>query len=194
MIADTPHSQSPQELVVARTRRLLRQVAHWLDIRIPDPDIRFDIRGRAAGQAKFGRAVPWVIRYNPVLLAGNTDAFLAETVPHEVAHLAAFARYGSRIRPHGAEWRAIMDHFGAAPQRCHRYDVAGIAPRRLQEFSYHCGCRNHLLSSIRHNRIVAGKTYLCRQCLGPLRPGRQSEMEAPTPRRPTDPRSNRSDR
>lgn len=182
MIAEDPHSQSPQELAVEQTRRLLRQAAHWLGIPLRDPEIRFDIRGRAAGQARFGRAMPWVIRYNPVLLAQNTDAFLAETVPHEVAHLAAFARYGSHIRPHGPEWRALMGYFGAAPQRCHRYDVAGIAPRRQQEFSYHCRCRNHVLSSIRHNRIAAGRIYLCRQCLAPLRPGRQSEMAAPTPR------------
>jgi len=184
MIAEPCHSDRLRELAADSSRRLLRQAADWLGIRMPEPEICFDLRGRTAGQVRFGRGRPCMIRYNLVLLRENTDAFLAETVPHEVAHLIAFARYGSRIRPHGSEWRAVMEYLGAEPRRCHRYDVDRAASRRLQEFDYHCGCRNHRLSSIRHNRVLAGYTYLCRRCSGPLRPGRHSDPTARPDREP----------
>lgn len=183
MIGHGSHSRTPQELAVDRTCELLRQVSDGLDIRMPVAEIRFDLRGRTAGQVRFCRGQPWVIRYNPVLLRENTDDFLTQTVPHEVAHLIAFACHGPRIRPHGPEWRAVMKYLGAEPQRCHRFDVTGVASRRLREFEYHCGCRNHVLSSIRHNRVLAGYTYLCRRCSAPLRPGLQPDSAArPAPR------------
>jgi len=167
-------SLEPLEAQAAdRSRLLLDKGRTWLRIAMPDPVIRFDLRGRAAGQARFGTRGPWVIRYNPVLLRANAEDFLISTVPHEVAHLVAFARYGSGIRPHGPEWRSIMHHFGAEPLRCHRYDVSQLGGRSLREFAYHCDCREHRLSSIRHNRVRTGQVYLCRRCATPLRPGPQ---------------------
>jgi len=167
-----------QGRVVAHSRALLAQAGQWLRISAPDPQIRFDLRGRAAGQARCGAGGPWVLRYNPVLLGANPEDFLATTVPHEVAHLAAFARHGVRIRPHGPQWQAVMHFFGVAPERCHRYDLSAVRGRALREFDYHCGCRGHRLSSIRHHRVLAGGTYVCRRCAGPLRPGRHPDAGA----------------
>ena len=164
-----------QGRVAARTRDLLTAAGLWLCIGIQDPQIRFDLRGRSAGQARIGSRGPWVVRYNPVLLAANAEDFLATTVPHEVAHLVAYARHGSRIRPHGPEWQAIMRHFGVAPERCHRYDVSAVRGRSLREFDYHCSCRGHRLSSIRHHRVLAGRDYICRHCSTTLRSGRHPD-------------------
>lgn len=133
--------------------------------------MRFDLRGRTAGQAQYRPRGPWVIRYNLDLLRENADAFIAETVPHEVAHLVAFLRHGPRIRPHGAEWRAVMGEFGAIAQRCHHYDLSRISARKTRVFPYHCACTNHELTSIRHHRVQAGRIYLCRHCAAPLQPG-----------------------
>lgn len=171
-----PRVQDPlQERVVQRTRLLLAQGAERLGLAVPDPQIRFDLRGRAAGQARFGVGLPAVLRYNPVLLAANADDFLATTVPHEVAHLLAYCRHGTRIRPHGREWRALMEGFGVAPERCHSYDLSALPGRALRQFDYHCACRGHRLTSIRHHRVLAGQTYLCRHCATALRPGRHPE-------------------
>ncbi len=163
-------------LAIARTGELLSQAAVDLGVRVKSLEIRFDLRGRAAGQARCGAPHgirgPWTIRYNPVLLRENPDSFLAETIPHEVAHVVAFKRHGHRIRPHGPEWRAIMEQFGAAPERCHRYDLSRVPRRATRFFLYHCGCGEHQLSTIRHHRVLAGQTYVCRRCTGPLRPGR----------------------
>ena len=161
-----------QDRVRERTLRLLAEASVWLRIPPPKASIRFDLRGRSAGQARLASREPALIRYNSALLLANPEDFLGSTVPHEVAHLAAFARHGPLIRPHGAEWEAIMRHFGVEPKRCHAYDVTGLKTRALRELDYHCTCRDHRLTSIRHHRVLAGQTYICRQCGSPLRPGR----------------------
>jgi SprT protein len=161
-----------QSQATTQTRDLLARALSQRGLPARQLEIRFDLKGQAAGQARFGPSGPWVIRYNPVLLRENGDSFIAATVPHEVAHLIAFLCHGPRIRPHGPEWRAIMEQFGAPPERCHRYDLSRIPQRVRRVFIYHCGCSEHQLTGIRHRRVQAGQTYLCRRCAGPLRPGR----------------------
>lgn len=180
------HASAPETALQVRaiehTRNLLGRAAAWLRIPLPKLEIRFDLRGRAAGQARFGSREPALIRYNLVLLLAHPEDFLTSTVPHEVAHVAAFARHGGRhggrMRPHGVEWEAIMRHLGAEPRRCHGYDVSGLSARRLQELDYHCACRGHRLTTIRHRRVLAGQIYLCRRCGQPLRPGAHPDARA----------------
>jgi SprT protein len=159
------------ELARAKTRATLERALD-LHVRTPAPisvEIRFDLRGKSAGQVRIRPRGRYLIRYNLELLRrGGTD-FLTRTVPHEVAHVIAHHRYGSSIQPHGPEWRAIMHDLGADASRCHNYDVSGLTQRRLSYFDYQCGCMSHRLSSIRHNRIAKGQRYLCRRCGEPLR-------------------------
>jgi SprT protein len=175
-----------EDRVRERTLELVAEAAAWMSIPPPKASIRFDLRGRSAGQARLATREPALIRYNPALLRANPDDFLESTVPHEVAHLVAFARHGARIRPHGTEWKAIMRHFGVEPKRCHAYDVTGLKTRALRELDYHCTCRGHRLTSIRHHRVLAGQTYICRQCGSPLRPGRHPGTQPTRTQRDTD--------
>ena len=134
-----------------------------------DIPVLFDLRGRAAGMYRVhGRER--VIRYNPWLFARYFDDNLNSTVPHEVAHYITDVLYGiKRVKPHGPEWRAIISALGAKPEVTGRYDLTGIPTRRQQRHTYHCDCTTHQLSSVRHNRILSGKTrYYCRYCKSPL--------------------------
>ncbi|MCG6896583.1 MAG: SprT-like domain-containing protein [Thiocapsa sp.] len=168
---DPSNLRTPIEQVLARTHSLLREAEDWLHLPMPPTEVRFDLHGLAAGQARLEIAGRALIRYNPTLLHRHPAEFLRETVPHEVGHIVAFIRHGTRIRPHGAEWQTIMRHFGAYPSRCHRFDTSTLRARTLRRFSYRCGCRTHQLSSIRHNRVLAaGVVYLCPRCRQPLRP------------------------
>jgi len=138
-------------------------------------EVRFDLRGKSAGQVRIRPQGQYVIRYNLELLKRQGADFLNETVPHEVAHVLAYHRHGPNIRPHGREWQRIMRQLGAEPSRCHDYDVSGLSARQLQYFQYHCDCMEHQLSSIRHNKVAKGQRYLCRRCGEPLRPGHRAQ-------------------
>ncbi len=161
------NSESINEMIRAtrgKTRDLLRQAETYYELKLPGVDVKFDLRGQSAGQARIARHGPALIRYNPTLLVENGEDFIATTVPHEVAHVIAYLHFGPRIRPHGPEWRSVMAFFGADSSRCHGYDTGRARLRRLSRYLYRCDCREHQLTSIRHNRILRGQRYHCRIC------------------------------
>ncbi len=125
----------------------------------------FDLRGTAAGMYRVQRGERR-IRYNPWIFARYFDDSLAVTVPHEVAHYVTDCLYGlSRVRPHGAEWQAVVHALGASARVTGCYDLSGLPLRRQRRFAYRCGCSSHQLSTVRHNRVQRGEArYLCRQC------------------------------
>jgi SprT protein len=164
----TKTARDLQQKAAKTTERLLDLASRRLGANLKRPDIRFDLRGKTAGQVRTGGGRACIVRYNADLLERHPEQFLAQTVPHETAHVVTYELFGPRIKPHGAEWQAIMGLFGASPERCHSYDVEGLQARRLQRYQYRCGCRSHQLTSIRHNRACSGQVYLCRQCGRPL--------------------------
>lgn len=141
-------------------------------------EIDFSLRGKMAGQAgwrlhKVGRkkrAGDFRLRVNLEAYLLNPQEMLTDTVPHEVAHLVVAARFGPGPKPHGAEWQEVMRAcFGLTPQRTHCLPLtaARLVERR---FIYTCKCREHRLTSIRHQRIRRGKsTYRCKTCGETLR-------------------------
>jgi SprT protein len=161
-----------------RTRALLALGATLIQRRVPGPQLRFDLRGQAAGQFRIDAAGRPAIRYNADLMARHEEEFLAQTVPHEVAHYLAYLRHGRAIRPHGPQWQTLMRGLGADPRRCHDFDVSDLSARRLQRYAYHCRCAEHELTSIRHRRTLRGATYLCRACGEALRPGPRPARKA----------------
>ncbi|MEJ2692362.1 MAG: SprT-like domain-containing protein [Candidatus Thiodiazotropha sp.] len=160
--------QDLEAQTLQHTRRLINQASERFDLPIPQPEVRFDLRGRAAGMALSPSRGRGIIRYNRAMLAENGLAFIRQTVPHEVAHLVAGIVHGRQIKPHGAEWRSIMALFGADAVRCHSFPVPSHQRRNMRYFFYRCACRNHRLSATRHNRSQAGVVYLCRSCGSPL--------------------------
>ena len=163
-------AQTLEQRTLDETERLLKLAESHFDTRFPRPDVRFDLSGKSAGMAVFARRRDPLIRYNRQLLRQNGQAFIRQTVPHEVAHLVARFLHGYRIRPHGAEWAAIMRLFDAVATRCHNFSLHDVPQRSMRYFAYRCDCREHRLSAIRHNRRLAGVRYLCRSCGTPLLP------------------------
>lgn len=134
----------------------------WPKARIPDPAVSFDLRGLTAGEACGETSA---IRYNEALLLKNGRAFVDEIVPHEVAHVVVEAMRGRRrVRPHGPEWRAVMEAFGVPARRCHSFEAEPA--RRTRRFAYRCLCEKaHLLTKRAHLRIRRGTAeYSCRSC------------------------------
>lgn len=142
------------------TRWLERAAERWPKA-VGPVRVSLALRGRTAGDV-CGRT--GAIRYNGELLARFGDAFLAEIVPHEVAHVVVARAFPGRRRPHGAEWREVMDFFGVRARSCHAFETTPA--RRVGRVPYRCACdKPHLLTPRAHRRIRRGHaTYHCRQC------------------------------
>lgn len=157
-----------EALVSVHSERCLEQAAHFLACQLPPAQVLFNLRGRAAGQLRYQRGAYLqapILRFNTQLLMANRQAFFEEVIPHEVAHLAAYSAFGLGIRPHGKEWRYVMNQcFGLVARVTHNFELE-LKPRK--RFHYACACPElkHELSIIRHNRIQRGQNqYLCRRC------------------------------
>lgn len=166
-----PIADPERQRVVARTAFYIERARVLFEREFDMIPVLFNLRGRSAGMyvVKGGQRC---IRYNPHIFASDFDMGLQITVPHEVAHYITDCLFGLRhIRPHGEEWQRVMQAFGIAqPRATGRYDLSGIPQRRYRRFSYHCDCREHQLSSIRHNKVQNSRArYYCRYCGTTLR-------------------------
>lgn len=155
----------------ARVESDIQRASDILEVQLPAIEIRFDLSGSAAGMYCYKAACRW-LRFNPWVFATDMALHLSDTVPHEVAHYAVHQCFGSRgVKPHGAEWRALMLALGANPSATYSADLSGVPIRRQRRHAYQCGCRLHSLSSTRHNRVLNRRaTYCCSYCRGVLRP------------------------
>lgn len=160
-----PLNTAQQQRVAHATHDCIRRTGDLLDYPLQPVQVSFALSGRAAGMYRV-QGGQREIRYNPYIFGKYFADNLATTIPHEVAHYATDVLYGLRnVRPHGREWRAIMQLLGADPAVTCRYDLSGIPLRRQQRFSYRCACRVHAISSARHNRVSSGRArYFCKHC------------------------------
>ena len=165
-----PLTLTPEKIIQAAeaaVRAAEHRARQFYAIRLPEAVIDFSLRGHSAGQARVERSGRTLLRINLKLLTENFEDFLAQTIPHEVSHLVVnwqARKNRRRLRPHGPEWRAVMqDCYGLEPVRCHAYKTtsARCVPRN---FLYRCDCREHRLTSIMHNRISNRYKALCKNC------------------------------
>lgn len=152
-----------QQRIVERTAACYAIAEDQLRRPFPRPQVHFNQRGKIAGSARLQLNE---LRFNPVLLNDNLQEFIDEVVPHEVCHLLAYQLYG-KVRPHGKEWQSLMRSlFALKGQTKHQMDVSQVEGKT---FSYRCQCQQHQLSVRRHNKVLRGVSYQCRQCAAPLK-------------------------
>ncbi|QFU75281.1 metallopeptidase (SprT family) [Halioglobus maricola] len=160
-----PIDPEQRERVLERTEYFIASAEEVLERPFDRIPVHFDLRGTTAGMFRAdGRKRE--IRYNPWIFAKYWDLNFEGTVPHEVAHYIVHEVYGPRrVKPHGQEWRALMDYFGADPEVTFKLDVDDIPQRRQRTHPYRCDCREHQVSTTRHNRMLKGTgQYVCRYC------------------------------
>jgi SprT protein len=144
---------------------------------IPVPEIKYDLVGRAAGQAIYDRygKVKHTIRINPILLNENPQYIILQTVPHEMAHVVVSTFYedrGIQVKGHGYEWQRTMRLFGLEPHRCHNLDISSVrAVKRQSEYHFKCRCEGKVfkLSKNKYTRWSNGVGYQCPVCKSPIR-------------------------
>ena len=165
----TPLNTKKQQLVIEETRAYIKHAADIYKIKNTDIDITFDLTGRAAGMYRVKRKIfshKREIRYNPFIFSKYYSDNFNTTIPHEVAHYISDLIYGLRnIKPHGMEWKEIMQAFSADAAVTANYNLSGIPQRNRTLYTYHCACREHQIGVIRHNRIKnQHNKYICNAC------------------------------
>jgi len=162
-----PINETQKNLVIERTEYFLNEAREIYQRNFESININFNLKGRVAGMYR-RKCNQHEIRYNPYLFAKYFEDNLASTVPHEVAHYITDMIF-TRVRPHGGEWREVMQVFGADVSRTCDYDLEGIPVRVHQSHEYQCLCMTHEIGSRRHNKIQNNKArYYCKQCKGTL--------------------------
>ena len=124
----------------------------------------YDLKGHNAGQAIFASNQ---IRINSYLLEKYRMDYIAQTVTHEIAHIAAYVHFGRKLGlGHGKGWQHMMLLFGVYPNRTHDYETKPA--RNLNRIMYHCICREHPVTVRKHNSIQQGQERQCTRCKSPL--------------------------
>lgn len=122
------------------------------------PTYLFNQRGKSAATAHLQHNL---IKFNAILFKQNKSEFFQQVVVHEVAHLIVFQQYG-KVRPHGKEWQYVMHSvFNCPAQTTHTLDISDVVGK---QFAYQCQCGSHQLTIRRHNKVLKGARYLCKNC------------------------------
>lgn len=130
--------------------------------KVPDCEIRFDLRGRAAGQAG-RRGWNYFMRFNRDMMMNQSwDNLLNDTVPHELAHVICFANGSDR--GHGLFWKRTCRELGGTGERCHSEAVT-YAKGRTYVYTTSTG-RTINMSETKHRKIQQGASYTGRNGLG----------------------------
>ena len=124
-------------------------------------NIAVGLRGRAAGQACY---TSLDIKYNERLFLENSQKFVDDTVPHEVAHIIVFQLFGPNVAGHGKEWKDVMQALGKAPNRYHSFSTVNTGIHAGKRFVASCGHRIFLLSPSQ-----AKSDRYCKDCKRSLR-------------------------
>lgn len=129
------------------------------------PAVSFHIRGSSAGYADYRTRS---IDFNMILLRDNAVPFIANTVPHEFAHIAVQDVHGPVGFQHGGEWQDMMEVLGAKAEITHKYDLS----KTVRTYQWECGCMTHQLSQYVHRRLLKGTAYQCHRCGQDITKGR----------------------
>ena len=153
--------QMKKEIISLTEKLFLDGIDHF-NLQGKTPQVRFDIRGNTAGQFKRSENA---IRYNFGIIEQNYEKFLARTVAHETAHAIQY-KISYSAKPHGSEWKRVMQFFGVPSTRCHNYDLS-VVKSTVQKFPHACACKDNNIRMVGkkvHMKILVGSRYTCSKC------------------------------
>ena len=164
--------QAKIEAVKAKVAQCIKLAEQKFGITMPAVQIRFDLRGRAAGMAGCqqnrwtGASSNFYLRFNVqhMALGGQSwEHILNDTVPHEVAHTVcqAFPKFG---RQHNDGWKRVCVALGGNGSRCYSAEDAPEAVAKARPFAYTTST-GHIVavSPIIHKKIqTMGASYTWR--------------------------------
>ena len=104
--------------VIAKVKACIERGNTLYGITLPKLDIRFDLKGRAAGMA-CRRGTHYYLRFNTDMMMREAwDHIINNTVPHEVAHTVC--QFQPRLGAnHNSGWARVCRALGGTGERCH---------------------------------------------------------------------------
>lgn len=150
-----------EELFASAVREMLWKAVDMFNLGddfIDQVDIRFTIKGRTAGKAGKERG-RYYLDFNREAIRDHWDEMLKVTIPHEVAHIVAYAKPALRAKGHNKYWRKIDLMLGGDGTRTHTMGLSRA--RKTMWYVYEVpGVGRVELGAVRHNRLMRGKqTY-----------------------------------
>ena len=114
-------AQRKQE-VIAKVKACIETGNRLFNVTLPNIDIRFDLKGRAAGMA-CRRGSHYYLRFNTdMMLRDAWEHVINDTVPHEVSH--SFCQFNPRLGSgHDAGWVRVCRALGGNGERYHNEEV-----------------------------------------------------------------------
>jgi len=163
-------SKAQKNFIIDKTDHYVRLANARMGLNLMSIDVLFDLKGKSSGMFVVSRGKA-CIRYNEIIFSQYYEDSLVNTVAHEVAHYVVYSKwFGKRVKPHGAEWKSVMDLYGVKPEVTSNYDVKDLPLRQQARHEYVCACMIHKLTTTRHNKIKKNvATYHCKKCKQPLR-------------------------
>ena len=125
-------------------------------------DVYFSLNRRLTSTAGRAFIAEGRMEFSEILYKQNVEAFLEDTVPHELAHIIAYRVYGSH--GHDASWKKVMMALGYEPTRCHSYEVQKRSSAKSYTYVCQCEGKTHNVSAQRQAWINKGKNYKCIAC------------------------------
>jgi len=126
--------------------------------------ITFDLRGTAAAKA-YCRPHPelgatYAIRFNREAISKDWEGMSNSTIPHEVAHLVAFAKPTLGAEGHNAKWVSIAVALGDTShgERCHTLELTPARKVRVRRYVYQNARGSRIEVSSRTHRAIQGET------------------------------------
>ncbi len=141
---------------IAEKFQEVRELAESLyDIDLSKLTLSCDLRGHAAGQARWNRRTgESLVRLNLEAYSLDPKDTLGDTIPHEIAHIVC--GMNGTDRAHGHPWRDACRRLGGHGGRTHSLDLTPT--RTSRRFLYRSPCGREIeLKSGRHNKLQRGK-------------------------------------
>jgi len=124
--------------------------------------ISYKLRGRSAGEArcKISRltreAFDLELRFNREAIEKHWDQMVKETIPHEVAHLVAYAHPELGASKHNARWAQIDRSLGGNGSRTHSMELT--PGRRTTRHIYRMSNGEEIkIGPKYHNKLQSGQ-------------------------------------
>jgi predicted SprT family Zn-dependent metalloprotease len=149
--------------VMQRCKDIFAKAQELYGVDLSRVSVRFDLRGRAAGQA-CRRGHEYYIRFNRDMLTREAfDHVYNDTVPHEIAHIVCFMN-PKLGRMHDAGWARVCKQLGGTGERCHSEEVVY---GKGKTYEYITDKGNKVRMGDRHHAIVqSGRTLTYKKGLG----------------------------